>query len=134
MDFTVRHAIPGRIRLQVPVLCAPSPLAESALAWLRKREFIVTVRINYDCANLIIEYRAEQSNQLDELLDMLAGFSIDDLDQLLRFLDPTGAAGAVGAARSAHVPEKQRWPLALPTLSLVLAFSRNPCRWQSTCR
>ncbi|MDR3482294.1 MAG: heavy metal translocating P-type ATPase [Burkholderiaceae bacterium] len=126
MDFTVRHAIPGRIRLHVPVLCAPSPLAESALAWLRKQEFIVAVRINYDCANLIIEYRAEQSERLDELLDMLAGFSIDDLDQLLRFLDPTGAAGAVGAARSAHVPEKQRWPLALPTLSLALAFSRNP--------
>jgi Cu2+-exporting ATPase len=126
MEFTVRHSIPGRVRLHVPVLCAPSPLAESTLSWLLGQDWVTEARINYDCASLVLDYDPQRRDMLEDLLGMLRGLSLDDLDALLRYLDPTGSAGAVGAARGAHAPERQRWPLALPTLSLALAFSLNP--------
>jgi heavy metal translocating P-type ATPase len=126
MEFTIRHAIPGRVRLHVPVLCAPSPLAESALSWLKQQDFIDDASVKYDCASLILHYDSERADDLSDLLEMFEGFSLADLDQLLSFLDPTGAASAVGVARSHVPPEKPRWPLALPTLSLAMSFSANP--------
>jgi len=45
---------------------------------------------------------------------------------LLSFLDPSGAASAVGVARSHVPPAKPRWPLVLPSLSLAMSFSANP--------
>ncbi|MBN3851211.1 MULTISPECIES: heavy metal translocating P-type ATPase [Burkholderiaceae] len=126
MEFSIRHAIPGRVRLHVPVLCAPSPLAESALSWLKQQDFIDDACIKYDCASLIIHYEPAKLDEVDALLEMLEGFSLADLGQLLQYLDPTGGARAVGAARSQTVPERPRWPLALPSLSLAMAFSSNP--------
>ena len=126
MEFTIRHSIPGRIRLRVPALCAPSPLAESTLCWINKQDWVNSARINYECANLILEYDEAQSAKLEETLELFDGLMLDDLDALLQYLDPTGGAGAVGAVRSAYVPPNQNSPLALPTVSLALAFSANP--------
>ncbi len=107
-------------------MCAPSPLAESALSWLKQQDFITAVRIEYDCASLIVEYDRSRADALDALLEMLESFSLGDIGQLLGFLDPTGAASAVGTARSQVPPAKPRWPLALPSASLAIAFSSNP--------
>ena len=126
MKFNVRHAIPGRIRLHIPILNAPSPLAESVSSWLREQSWIRSVRINYACASLIIEYEPVNADDLNELLSFFGSVSLDDIDTLLSYLDPTGAAGAVGAARGAQVPEKQKWPLLLPSVSLAMVFSANP--------
>ena len=126
MEFSIRHAIPGRVRLHVPALCTPSPLAESAVSWLKQQDFIDDACIKYDCASLIVHYDGERADDLSDLLEMFEGFSLADLDQLLSFLDPSGAASAVGVARSHVPPAKPRWPLALPSLSLAMSFSANP--------
>jgi Cu2+-exporting ATPase len=126
MEFVVRHSIPGRIRLHVPALFAPSPLTESILSWVKNRLWVGSVRINYDCASLVVEYDKSRLDMLEEMLGLFRDLRQDDIDAVLRYLDPTGAAGAVGAARGAYVPPAQRWPLALPTVSLALAFSANP--------
>jgi heavy metal translocating P-type ATPase len=126
MEFSIRHALPGRVRLHVPVLCAPSPLAESTLSWLKRQDFINDVRVNYDCASVIVEYDPSHSEEIETLFEMLEAFSLSDIDKLLIFLDPTGSASAVGTARTHVPPEKPRWPLALESISLALAFSTNP--------
>jgi heavy metal translocating P-type ATPase len=126
MELSIRHAIPGRIRLRVPVLCAPSPLAESALSWLKSQDFIHDARVNYDCASLVIEYDRTREAELESMLEMLRSFSIADIGQLLSLIDPTGSASAVGEARSHKTPAKARMPLALPSVSLALAFSSLP--------
>lgn len=56
MELTVRHFMPGRVRLRIPSLCRRRTLAEAALIWLRGRPGIKSARINYDCACLIVEY------------------------------------------------------------------------------
>jgi Cu2+-exporting ATPase len=126
MEFSVRHHIPGRIRLSVPALRDPSPLAESTLCWVNKQDWVTEARINYACANLIIEYERRQRSKLDEMLALLSDMDTVDIDALLKFLDPTGGAGAIGAARGNYKPPDQSSPLALPTVSLALAFSANP--------
>lgn len=126
MDYSIRHFIPGRIRLHIAAFCAPSPLAESILSWLQKQDYITKAWINYDCASLVVEFDKEQTPLLEEQLALMGSFSLNELDQLLRSLDPTGAAVAVGAVRSAQGKPKQRWPLVLPTVSLALAFSASP--------
>jgi len=126
MDYSIRHFIPGRVRVHVPAFCDPSPLAESVLSWLRKQDFITDARINYDCASMVVEFDPLKTELVQDQLAMMGRFSLDDLGSLLKSLDPSGASVAIGTARSAHVPSKPRWPLALPSLSLALAFSANP--------
>jgi Heavy metal associated domain 2 len=72
MELTVCHSIPGRIRLRVPALCHRPLLAETALSWLRKQEGTKSARINYDCANLIIEYDPLLAKVLQGFVDNLA--------------------------------------------------------------
>src|SRR5215510_12950521 len=50
MELTIRHFIPGRVRLHVPSLCRRRSLAEASMTWLRARDGIRSARINYDCA------------------------------------------------------------------------------------
>ena len=131
MQFSIRHSITGRLRFHVPALSDPSPLAESTLSWIKGQDWIAGARINYDCASMVIDYDPESLDMLEDMLGLLQQLSLDDLEALLQHLDPTGAAGAVGAARSTHarnalIPEKRPWQLALPTVSLALAFSATP--------
>ena len=123
MEFSVRHSIPGRIRLRVPALCVPSPFGKSILSWLRGQEWVTGVRINYDCASLIIEYAQSKRDTFEDTLRLLESLSLDDLKVLIRHQDPARVAGA---PQVGYVPEEQRWPLALPTVSLALAFAEGP--------
>ena len=127
MQFSVRHSIPGRIRLHVPVLIAPTSLTESVLSWLNGQDWVTSARINYSCASLVVEYDTHHTDTLLEILDLLRQVSLGDLEQLLHHLDQTGTAkAAANTPRNAHIPERAKWPLLLPTLSLGLAFSGNP--------
>ena len=126
MEISIRHSLPGRVRLHVPVLRNPSPLAESTLSWINNQDWVNSTRVNYDCATLIIEYDKVHSDKLEEMLVLFKKLSMENLTALLEYLDPTGSAGAIGSARSSYVPEEKGWPLTLPTVSLALAFSANP--------
>ena len=130
MDFTVRHSIPGRIRLHVPVLYCQSSFSDSAIVWLEAQPGIKAVRINHGCASLIIEFDPGKSQALSALLFYLSSAG---LDQVRATISPVASADETAGhpparksidARPAVLP--RRWPLVLPTLSLGIAFSVHP--------
>ena len=130
MEFAIRHFVAGRVRLYVPSLCRRRPLAEASLAWLRAQPGVKRARINYDCSSLVVEYDVAHEPLLRAIVGRLALMDLDDLRALVmpagnQDCKPSLVAGA------AHRPEASpsqslRAPLALPTLSLLLAFSANP--------
>src|SRR6516162_5110777 len=128
MELTIRHFIPGRVRLHVPSLCRRRSLAEASLTWLRARDGIRSARINYDCACLIVEYDVAYEALLRAVIGRLRLMSIVELRSLVMPTEladdgPTErAAGRLDGSRSLL----RRVPLALPTLSVALAFSANP--------
>src|SRR5262244_1173924 len=128
MELTIRHFIPGRVRLHIPSLCRRRSLAEASLTWLRARDGIRSARINYDCACLIVEYDVAYEALLRAVIGRLRLMSIVELRSLViptELADdgPTErAAGRLDGSQSLL----RRMPLTLPTLSLALAFSANP--------
>ena len=122
MIFSIRHAMPGRVRLNIPELCRKRGLAESFLRWLGAQSGVRTARINYDCASLILEYDPAREGQLTALLDGFRNASMAELKMLLA----KAAVDAGPAAAPAPPTVSKRFPLALPTLSLLMAFSANP--------
>ena len=128
MELTIRHFIPGRVRLHIPALCRRRALAEAAQAWLRARAEIKSARINYDCACLIVEYDMAHEDLLRAMIGRLRLMSLPELRQLVAFAgehDQRPAELAAGRLDGTQSPLR-RAPLALPTLSLALAFSSNP--------
>src|SRR5262249_17757242 len=128
MELTIRHFIPGRVRLHIPSLCRRRSLAEASLTWLRARDGIRSARINYDCACLIVEYDVAYEALLRAVIGRLRLMSIDELRSLVIATDVGDDAPTERA--SGRLAESQsllrRGPLALPTLSVALAFSTNP--------
>src|SRR6516165_9337087 len=128
MELTIRHFIPGRVRLHVPSLCRRRSLAETSLTWLRPRDGIRSARLKYDCACLIVEYDVAYEALLRAVIGRLRLMSIVELRSLVMPTEladdgPTErAAGRLDGSRSLL----RRVPLALPTLSVALAFSANP--------
>ncbi len=127
MEFSVRHFISGRIRLHLPSLCRKRKLAEAALAWLQTQQGIKGARLNFVCGSLIIEYDPSYEGVLRATLGRLSLMSLDELQVLV---DPD--KGAL-VPRTAPIPSPaarrsiwRRSPLALPTVSLLMAFSLNP--------
>jgi heavy metal translocating P-type ATPase len=128
MELTIRHFIPGRVRLHVPSLGRRRSLAEASLRWLRARDGIRSARINYDCACLIVEYDVAHEALLRAVIGRLRLMSIAELRSLVI---PTDLGDDAPTERaSGRLDESQsllrRVPLALPTLSVALAFSANP--------
>jgi len=128
MELTIRHFIPGRVRLHVPSLGRRPSLAEASLKWLRARDGIRSARINYECACLIVEYDVAYEALLRAVIGRLRLMSIAELRSLVIATDvgddtPTECAtGRLDDSQSLL----RRVPLALPTLSVALAFSANP--------
>jgi len=123
MEFSVRHSIPGRIRLHVPALCRKRALAEALLDWLGNYAGVTNARINYDCASLVLEYDPAREPLLRALLDRFENASMVEIKLLV------AAARTVPAGTGATPPPpavSKRFPLALPTASLLMAFSANP--------
>jgi P-type E1-E2 ATPase len=128
MELTIRHFIPGRVRLHVPSLGRRRSSAEASLRWLRARDGIRSARINYDCACLIVEYDVAHEALLRAVIGRLRLMSIAELRSLVI---PTDLGDDAPSERaSGRLDESQsllrRVPLALPTLSVALAFSANP--------
>src|ERR1700691_5563466 len=79
MEFSVRHSMPGRVRLHVPLLCQKRSLAETFLDWLGKQSGIITARLNYDCASLVLEYDPAQEPLLRAMLERFQHASLNDV-------------------------------------------------------
>src|ERR1700723_4725612 len=79
MDFSVRHSMPGRVRLHVPLLYRKRSLAETVLDWLGKQAGIITARINYDCASLVLEFDPAQEPLLRAMLERFQHASLNDI-------------------------------------------------------
>jgi heavy metal translocating P-type ATPase len=126
VKFSICHAVPGRIRLRIAALRAPSPLADSLLSWLRAQDWVKSARINHDCASLVVAYHTEHAATLDTMLAFLGEVSIENVEAFLRSIAAEPSTEVTENSRGAYKPPRQDWPLALPTLSLALAFSTNP--------
>ena len=121
MNFTIRHAIPGRLRLASPLLEEPTEEAESLLTWLRAKPQILAARINHACASLIVDYEPAHQPAIDALLAVLCHASLAQLRAVI----------AQKPAAKSQTPQPKPPPsaiahLGLPTVSLLLAFSANP--------
>src|SRR5271165_1766519 len=119
MEYSLRHSMPGRVRLNVPALGRNRGLAEKLLIWLRLQSGVRNARVNYDCASLVLEYDPAHEPVLLALLERFKDLS---LAQVKAFC--TQALKDAPPAKPPEVPKDS--PLALPTLSLVMAFSANP--------
>lgn len=128
MHFTIRHTIPGRIRIQMPALEHASSLTEATVAWLRAQDWVVGARINHDAASLIIEYDPADQEVLDSILSLLRHADIDDLRCLFARSSPISANGYEIPTPDAGVVQDRvwGWPLALPTVSLALSLLTSP--------
>lgn len=115
--------MPGRVRLNVPELCRKRPLAETFLSWLRAQTGVRTARINYDCASLVLEYDPAQEPLLFALLER---FKSTSLAEIRTFLAGAKTDAPQAGANPPPPAISKRSPLALPTLSLMMAFSANP--------
>jgi heavy metal translocating P-type ATPase len=139
MEIAIRHHLPGRVRLHVPDLCRKPALADTAVRWLRGQPGITGVRLNEDCASLVVQYDPAREPLLKELLAHLAALSAKQLAGLIGSAtasvpQTTDKAPSVPATKSngpltkGEVPGlfSAQSPLNLPTLSLLMAFSANP--------
>jgi heavy metal translocating P-type ATPase len=128
MELTIRHFIPGRVRLHIPSLCRRPTLAEAALAWLRGRPGIKSARVNYDCASLVVEYDVAQEMLLRAMIGRLQLMSVGELRALVALAPAAGERPASHASGRLDATQSllRRVPLVLPTLSVGLAFSTNP--------
>jgi Cu2+-exporting ATPase len=122
MEYSFRHSMPGRIRLNVPALCRNRGVSQNFLAWLKAQAGVRSARINYDCASLVLEYDQKQEPMLRLMLDRVKTASFADLKALCA--DVT--VEAAEPAKQEISVLSTRSPLALPTLSLLMAFSANP--------
>ena len=83
MEYAIRHAIPGRVRLYLPLLYQRSPLTDAVLAFLEGQFWIKGARVNYGCASLVVEYEAAQSKRLGSLMFALRYSTLDDLGAVM---------------------------------------------------
>lgn len=127
MDFAVRHFMPGRLRLHVPQICRNKKLAGPFQAWLSAQEGIKSVRINYHCSSIVIEYDNAYQHFLQDVLKQFQRLSAEDLMAVLAF-SQAKSPGNEGHENITKPPPSspKRIPLALPSLSLLLALSSNP--------
>jgi Cu2+-exporting ATPase len=130
MQFAIRHFLPGRVRLWIPTLCYDKSLAEETLSWLRSQKAVRGARINYACSSLVVEYDLAFEPTFRLLLGRMRLMTLGDLRELTQLAPTFGESGQhlakelIAAAKPAEVPH--RYPLALPTVSMALAFVANP--------
>lgn len=127
MQFSVRHFMKGRVRISVPDLCRNRPLAERMLIWLKNQSGVKGARINYDCSSMVIEFNPEHEHLFRLLFGRLKLMSISELAVMVEIV----MEGATNQSLSPSAPTSpltvnKRFPLALPTLSLALAFAPIP--------
>jgi heavy metal translocating P-type ATPase len=147
MDLAIRHYLPGRMRLHVPELCRKPSVADAAVVWLRAQAGIKTARLNMACASLVVEYDAAREPFLQGVLAKLRRASLKDIAAVVAASNGGADEISRSPASALQLPARQsdtknsnvpptksevpglfsaESPLALPTLSLAMAFTTNP--------
>lgn len=146
MELAIRHHLPGRVRFHVPTLCRRPRLAEAAVAWLRGQPGIRSARLNHDCACVVIQYDTACEPALLAMLSHLRSISLADMELMVgaeggasgearNSSDDGGLVATQSNIKNSNAPPTRsevpglfstQSPLALPTLSLAMAFSTNP--------
>lgn len=134
MQFSVRHWIAGRIRLHIPAIGRPGFNAAQVTAWLQGQPGVSAAAVNAGACSLTIEYDEAQRDMVQAMVDILAQISPRDLMALIVANPPESPAAdsKAEAEPQASPPKPKAAPrtgtdaLALPTVSLALAFSANP--------
>ena len=75
MEFSIRHWIPGRIRLRVPAVATRGLDVARIVAWLEARDGVTGVRVNIDSASLIVTYDEARRPMLQTMLGSLGTLS-----------------------------------------------------------
>jgi heavy metal translocating P-type ATPase len=127
VEFSVRHWIPGRVRLHIPALSSTARASGKIVRWLAAQQGIFDARINYACASLIVSYDESRRAMLETMLDYIRCLTPRELAALVAATEPPEDA-SVPELPSATAPPETLGPsvLTLPTVSLALAFSANP--------
>jgi Cu2+-exporting ATPase len=123
MRYSVKHAIPGRIRLYIAGLGFEAAISEAVQAWLRSQSWVRDVRVNMGCDSLAVAYDPAAEEQIQGLLAFLGGATRKELLALVAMVEPVQAKPIRSAAET---PKRQEYPMVLPSLSLGLAFFANP--------
>jgi manganese/zinc-transporting P-type ATPase C len=127
MQFAVRHFMKGRARLYAPDLCRNRPLAERTLSWLKSQSGVKGARINYDCASVVIEFDPRHEQLFRLLFGRLKLMSITELAAMVEIvMKAESPRPQARPAPVAPLTAGKRFPLALPTVSLALAFAPFP--------
>src|SRR5215469_16104061 len=130
LEYQIRHALPGRIRLFVPAIKRFDALADACVEVLKRQEGITDVRVNRTCASLVISYNRDSERFLSRLE---AGFGLltpqmiiaiaaarqksDGRKKMPARENSTGGPGITAASLK---------PMALPTLSLGFSLIGGP--------
>lgn len=120
MEFSVRHSLPGRLRLHVPALHGPSVQGDAVLSGLRGLSTILDVRVNYASSSVIIDYDEDHEAYAEQLLVQLTALSLDDV---AAYFEKLGASPSAAASPSVLAEKsKARWPMLVPTVALGLSL------------
>jgi heavy metal translocating P-type ATPase len=125
MQFEIRHFIPGRVRLHIPVLDGGDENSALVTRVLEAQPGVTGVRVNMACASVVIEFDRAELDVWVTLRDKLRLVTPEMLPLLLEFYSSQTLAPKGKPASGGEVIQtlSGRYPLAGPTLSLVLAFA-----------
>jgi len=133
MLVEVRHFYPGRVRLYVPAMFSSDRHPEQTIQSLVPAESVQKIRANRQCATVVIEYDHDHPGFLADLLYKLRkARSVAALLPAANGLhaiaagDLNGSNGNGTAVAPARQDLRPKFPLALPTASLILAFFTGP--------
>lgn len=131
IDFEVKHAIPGRIRLHVPAINRTEGLAGACARMLEEQEGITSVRVNQASASIVINYEAKRPDIPARLEKAMRAVSPP---MLLSRPTPQSDGNIKSDAENSgesFLPQsfaaiRQLNPLTLPTASLALSLLGGP--------
>ena len=127
MEFSVRHYMKGRVRLYIPDLCRDRGLSENAIGWLKQQQAVRNVRINYDCSSLVIDFDPKYEELFRNLFGRLRLITKNDLAAIISMgLSESPTRHEARELLNNNAGRIPNYPLTLPTLSLLMAFTANP--------
>jgi Cu2+-exporting ATPase len=129
LEYQIRHALPGRIRLFVPAIKRFDALAEACVEVLKRQEGITDVRVNRTCASVVISYNPDSDGFLSRLeagLGLLTPQMIIAIAAAQQKSDGREPGAAEAATEGPGITPATLKPLALPTLSLGLSLIGGP--------